>query len=146
MSRIKQTPITFIEKNGNKCCTKISTNTIDDIPKVVFIRVKMTLTPNFMSKTYVDEIIFIKNMFESFSNNYIKSIRDYDGDNYLFSMSVSEKGMKYGKKTHLRYDLFLKPNNEQTMEKQKNTLFKLSRVLNDKLIQLLNDKGFSLTD
>ena len=104
----------------------------------------MTVTPSVKSTNYTKEVSWIRNTFERFANEYLKGIDKYDNNAYLFSTSVSEKGMKYGKRTHFRYDLFLKPIKEETMEQQKSYLEQVSEKLNCKLTQLLNEKDFLL--
>ena len=56
--------------------------------------------------------------------------------NYIFSIDVAEKSVKYKKTSHLRYDVFLKPKVKITMEEHRNSLKDISDILDNKLIQL----------
>jgi hypothetical protein len=60
---------------------------------------------------------------------------NYD-KNYIFSVDVAEKSVKYKKTSHLRYDIFLKPKNKLRLEEHRDILKSISDILDEKLIEM----------
>ena len=135
MSRPRFRPTVYVLEKENHFVTKVSTNTTDEYPKVVFLRTKIRITPLNDNKTYEKEILSLKNEFEEYCKNLLKLVSDYD-KNYIFSVDVAEKSVKYKKTSHLHYDVFLKPKNMQTLLEHKNKLEVIANKMNDKLITL----------
>ena len=135
MSRPRFRPIVYELEKKNHFVTKVSTNTTDEYPKVVFLRTKIRITPLNDNKTYEKEILSLKNEFEEYCKNLLKLVSDYD-KNYIFSVDIAEKSVKYKKTSHLHYDVFLKPKNMQTLLEHKNKLEVIANKMNDKLITL----------
>lgn len=135
MSRPRFKPIVYKLEKQNHFITNISTNTTDEKPNVVFLRAKVRITPIELKKTYEQEILSIKSDFEIFAKNLLDNQPSYD-KNYIFSIDVAEKSVKYKKTSHLRYDVFLKPKVRITMEEHRNSLKDISDILDNKLIQL----------
>lgn len=135
MSRPRFRPIVYELEKKNNFVTKVSTNTTDEYPKVVFLRTKIRITPLNDNKTYEKEILSLKNEFEEYCKNLLKLVSDYD-KNYIFSVDVAEKSVKYKKTSHLHYDVFLKPKNMQTLLEHKNKLEVIANKMNDKLVTL----------
>lgn len=135
MSRPRFKPIVYKLEKQNHFITNISTNTTDEKPNVVFLRAKVRITPIEPKKTYEQEVLSIKSDFEIFAKNLLGNQPSYD-KNYIFSIDVAEKSVKYKKTSHLRYDMFLKPKVKITMEEHRNSLKDISDILDNKLIQL----------
>lgn len=135
MSRPRFKPIVYKLEKQNHFITNISTNTTDEKPNVVFLRTKVRITPIEPKKTYEQEVLSIKSDFEIFAKNLLDNQQSYD-KNYIFSIDVAEKSVKYKKTSHLRYDMFLKPKVKITMEEHRNSLKDISDILDNKLIQL----------
>ena len=135
MSRPRFKPIVYKLEKQNHFITNISTNTTDEKPNVVFLRVKVRITPIEPKKTYEQEVLSIKSDFEIFAKNLLDNQPSYD-KNYIFSIDVAEKSVKYKKTSHLRYDMFLKPKVKITMEEHRNSLKDISDILDNKLIEL----------
>ena len=135
MSRPRFKPIVYKLEKQNHFITNISTNTTDEKPNVVFLRAKVRITPIEPKKTYEQEVLSIKSDFEIFAKNLLDNQQSYD-KNYIFSIDVAEKSVKYKKTSHLRYDVFLKPKVKITMEEHRNSLKDISDILDNKLIQL----------
>lgn len=144
MSRIKQKPTEYVEKIDNSISIKISTNTLEDIPEVVYIRVKLRINPLVKKKTYDEDIIWIKNRFEDYAKNIFNNLSYYNNEQYLFNVSVSSKSVKYGKNTHFHYDVFLKPLLQEDMNIHIERLKKLIYKLNQKLNKLLLKQNISV--
>lgn len=135
MSRPRFKPIVYFLEKDNHFVTKVSTNTTDEIPNVVFLRTKVRITPIEIKKTYEQEMLSISSEFESFIRNVLDTNPNYD-KNYILSVDIAEKSVKYKKTSHLRYDIFLKPKNQITLEEHRDILKSVSDVLDKKLIEL----------
>ena len=135
MSRFKIKPDVYVLEKDNYFVTKVSTTTNDEYPNVVFLRAKVRITPCLQKKTYEDEILSIKNDFDIFARNILDSASDYD-KNYIFTIDVAEKSVRYKKTTHLRYDMYLKPRTNNTLLEHKDKLKTISDRLDKKLIEL----------
>ena len=123
-----------LEKD-NHFVTKVSTNTTEERPNVVFLRAKVRITPIEIKKTYEKDILSITSEFDSFVRSVLDVNTNYD-KNYIFSVDVAEKSVKYKKTSHLRYDIFLKPKNKLRLEEHRDILKSLSDTLDEKLIEL----------
>ena len=135
MSRPRFKPIVYNLEKDNHFVTKVSTNTTEERPNVVFLRAKVRITPIEIKKTYEKDILSITSEFDSFVRSVLDANPNYDR-NYIFSVDVAEKSVKYKKTSHLRYDIFLKPKNKLRLEEHKDILKSLSDTLDEKLIEL----------
>ena len=135
MSRPKFRPTVYDLEKENHFVTKISTNTTEEYPNVVFLRAKIRITPLSENKSYEKEILALKREFEDYCKNLLNVNSDYD-KNYIFSVDVAEKSVKFKKTSHLHYDVFLKPKKTQTLLEHKSKLEAISNKMDDKLISL----------
>ena len=135
MSRPRFKPIVYDLEKENHFVTKVSTNTTDDKPAIVFLRTKVRITPIESRKSYENDILELENTFDTFARNLLDFNSDYE-KNYIFSIDVAEKSVKYNKTSHLRYDIFLKPKIRTELVEHKNKLKTLSDLLDKKLIEL----------
>lgn len=135
MSRPKFKPTVYDLEKENHFVTKISTNTTEEYPNVVFLRAKIRITPLSENKSYEKEILALKREFEDYCKNLLNVNSDYD-KNYIFSVDVAEKSVKFKKTSHLHYDVFLKPKKAQTLLEHKSKLETISNKMDDKLISL----------
>lgn len=135
MSRPRFKPIVYVLEKDNHFVTKVSTNTTEERPNVVFLRAKVRITPIEIKKTYEKDILSMTSEFDSFVRSILDVNINYD-KNYIFSVDVAEKSVKYKKTSHLRYDMFLKPKNKVRLEEHRDILKDISDILDNKLIQL----------
>ena len=135
MSRPRFKPIVYDLEKDNHFVTKVSTNTTEERPNVVFLRAKVRITPNEIKKTYEQDILSISSEFDNFVRSVLDVNTNYD-KNYIFSVDVAEKSVKYKKTSHLRYDIFLKPKNRLKLEEHRDILKSISDTLDKKLIEL----------
>ena len=135
MSRPRFRPTVYVLEKENHFVTKVSTNTTDEYPKIVFLRAKVRITPLNENKSYEKEILSLKSEFEGYCKNLLMLNSDYD-KNYIFSIDIAEKSVKYKKTSHLHYDIFLKPKHSQTLLEHKNKLEIISNKMDDKLTSL----------
>lgn len=136
MSRPRLRPKKHMLPKTNKFVKYISTNNISlEFPEIVFLRAKVKITPIHKEKTYENKINKIKTGFNKYANDIIKGCNLFDKE-YILTMDVSEKSVAYGKISHLKYDLFVKPSKPMSMEDDINHLSILSDKLDNKLISL----------
>lgn len=135
MSRPKFRPDVYLLEKDNHFVTKVSTTTTDQYPNVVFLRAKVMLTPNHEKKTHEEDILSLKMDFRKYAENLLNENCDYD-KNYIFSVDVAEKSVKYGKTSHFHYDIFLKPKKEATLSEHAEKLKVVSDKMDHKLVEL----------
>lgn len=135
MSRPRLKPIVYDLNKDYFFTEKVSTNTLDEKPDVVFLRAKTRITPSVMCKTYESDILHLKNEFEKYSRELLDNSKHYE-KNYIFSIDLAEKSVKFKKTSHLHYDVFLKSKEKETLLTHRNRLKKLSDKMDNKLIKL----------
>ena len=142
MSRTSSKPKVYIYNEEKGFVTKLSTNTTDDCPEVVFIRTKVCITPKINQEKHEEEILSLKQNFNDFSNDFLKKCDGFS-DDYIFTCSLAEKSVQFNKKSHLHYDIFLKPKIITNFEDIKTKLEYIFKKLNEHLT-ILFDK-YNLT-
>lgn len=142
MSRTSSKPKVYIYNEEKGFVTKVSTNTTDDSPEVVFIRTKVCITPKIKQEKHEEEILSLKQEFSGFSNDFLKKCDGFS-DDYIFTCSLAEKSVQFNKKSHLHYDIFLKPKVITNFEDIKTKLEYIFEKLNEQLT-ILFDK-YNLT-
>ena len=138
MSRPRFKPLTYKLEKDNNFITKVSTNTTEEKPSVVYLRAKVRITPLEIKKTYEKEILSITNDFKKYAETIFNNNSDYD-NNYIFGVDIAEKSVKYKKTSHFRYDVFLKPKKMVLLSEHCVKLKSLSDKLDDKLIKLFKE-------
>ena len=142
MSRTSSKPKVYIYNEEKGFVTKLSTNTTDDCPEVVFIRTKVCITPKIKQEKHEEEILSLKQNFNDFSNDFLKKCDGFS-DDYIFTCSLAEKSVQFNKKSHLHNDIFLKPKIITNFEDIKTKLEYIFKKLNEHLT-ILFDK-YNLT-
>lgn len=137
MSRTSSKPKVYIYNEEKGFVTKVSTNTTDDCPEVVFIRTKVCITPKIKQEKHEEEILSLKQNFSDFSNDFLKKCDDFS-DDYIFTCSLAEKSVQFNKKSHLHYDIFLKPKIITNFEDIKTKLEYIFKKLNEQLTTLFD--------
>lgn len=130
----------YLLDKKNNFVTRYGTTLEEDCPSVIYLRTKSKITPLVKKKEYETEIENVKKSFSSFVKNTITSNNNVD-DNYLFNLDITSNGVKYGKVSYLRYDVYLKPLKLKTLEKNKFRMQCLSKKLDRELERLLNKNG-----
>lgn len=125
---------------GNNFITKYGTTINTEKPSVIYLRTKSKITPLIKLKEYNNEVNCVKNEFESFVTDAIRKSKCVQND-FLFNVDISEKSIKYGKVSFLRYDVYLKPNKNKTLLGNKFRIEQLSKKFDKKLEELLNQNN-----
>lgn len=129
----------ILEKDG-KFITRFGSTLEAERPSVVYLRTKSKITPLIEKKEYDTEVNIVKNKFTSFVKEIIEKSKSVNND-YLFSIDISSKSVKYGKVSFLRYDVYLKPTKQRTIEENRFRLQQLSTKFDRKLEKLLNSNN-----
>jgi hypothetical protein len=124
----------------NNFVTKYGTTLNEKYPSVLFLRTKSKITPILKKKEYDAEINLVKDSFTTFVKDAILGCKSVE-DTYIFNIDISSKGVKYGKTSFLRYDLYVRPTKRTTIEENKFGMQQLSKKLDIHLEQLLNNNG-----
>lgn len=124
----------------NNFVTKYGSTLNDKNPSVLFLRTKSKITPTVNKKEYDCEINSVKEYFTSIVKDTVLSCKSIE-DTYIFNIDISSKGVKYGKTSFLRYDLYVRPTKRRTVEENKYRLQQLSTKLDKQLEKLLNNNG-----
>ena len=129
----------ILEKDG-KFITRFGSTLEVERPSVVYLRTKSKITPLTEKKEYDTEVNIVKNKFTSFVKEIIEKSKSVNND-YLFNIDISSKSVKYGKVSFLRYDVYLKPTKQRTIEENRFRLQQLSTKFDRKLEKLLNSNN-----
>ena len=129
----------ILEKDG-KFITRFGSTLDVKRPSVVYLRTKSKITPLTEKKEYDTEVNIVKDKFTSFVKEAIEKSKSVNND-YLFNIDISSKSVKYGKVSFLRYDLYLKPTKQRTIEENRFRLQQLSIKFDRKLEKLLNSNS-----
>lgn len=111
-------------------------------PEVIYLRTKAKIKPFIEKRDYSNDVQEIKDDFMQ----YIKDVVKYDyflNDRHICSFSVSEKGLAYGKGSHIKYDLYVKPLEVKPIQTYEQHLSVLVRNANNKLISMLEQHGIN---
>lgn len=129
----------LIEKNS-PFVTKYGSTMDEECPSVIYLRTKSKITPLLEKKEYNDEVIKIKDRFNDFVHKTVMKSKSLEND-YLFNIDMSEKSVKFGKVSFLRYDIYVKPTKKQNLQKNFARMSQLSHTLDKKLENLLMSNG-----
>jgi predicted RNA-binding protein Jag len=124
----------------NNFVTRYGSVKSEKVHSVIYLRTKSKLTPAIKKKEYNIEVDDIKEKFTSFVNKCIINCNTIENI-YLFNIDISSKGLKYGKMSFLRYDLYLRPTKQKSLGQNQFRMQQLSTKLDKYLEKLLNDNG-----
>lgn len=131
----------FLNK-GNKFSTRYGSTLEEKYPTVIYLRTKSKITPIVKQKEYNLNVNKVKKSFTIFVDSFIKECDEVNKD-YLFNIDISSKGVRYGKTSFLRYDLYLKPTIKTSLTESINKFQTISLKLDNKLESLLNANGIN---
>lgn len=107
-------------------------------PEILHIRSKATITPSVNKKDFSEDIIFLKREFEK--NVKQTLINSYDFENkHICSIEMSENGIAFGKKSHVKYDVYIKPKFQKKLKEYNNDILRLVYNFNQNLTELLTN-------
>lgn len=126
-----------LNKQGN-FVTRYGTTLNEKEPSVIYLRTKSKITPSVKKKEYNENILRAKNEFTSFAKNYLLNCNDVENA-FLFNIDMSPKGVKFGKKSFLRYDVYLRPKVKSTLQENQGKMENISLTLDENLERILKN-------
>lgn len=88
---------------------KIKYGTLDrNNPEIIYIRSKARVTPLIKQRDYYDSVTMVKNTFGNTVHNIIKNHTHFE-NRHICSIEMSENGISFGKKSYIKYDIYVKP-------------------------------------
>ena len=113
-------------------------------PEILYIRSRVSITPNVSDKRdFSDDIVSFKKSFEEEIRRIVHNSADFE-DKHILTIEISENGITYGKKSHAKYDVFLKPLEMKELEQYHNEMLRLSYLFNQTLHRLLEERGIEI--
>ena len=112
-------------------------------PDILYVRSRTTITPSIKKSDYSKEILSVKNKFVHDANDIIL-LSDYFEDRFICNIEISEKSLAYGKKSHLKYDVYLKPLENKNFEEYYDDINNIVNKLNVKLSFLLETNNLKI--
>ena len=124
----------------NKFITRYGRTLNEHFPSVIYLRTKSKITPTIQKKEYDYEINSVKDRFASFVKKTVLNCKSIE-NLFIFNIDISSKGVKYGKTSFLRYDLYVRPTKQKTLDENQFRLQQLSLKLDRELEKLLNSNN-----
>ena len=112
-------------------------------PEIIYIRSRATITPVFKKKDFSEEIILIKRLFEKNVKKIICNSNDFE-DKYICSIEMSENGISFNKKSHVKYDVYVKPKNNKNLEDYSDDIKSLVYQFNQNLLNLFTENNIKI--
>ena len=82
-------------------------------------------------------------MFEKNVRNETLKLHAFE-DKHIFSIEISENGIAYGKKSHVKYDVYIKPKVIKPLKEYDNDILRLSYTFNYNLKELLSERNIMI--
>lgn len=114
-----------------------------DNPEVVYLNTKVTVTPLAKSSNYVVSVrqtkVKIKEKIEQ-----MLSVCDDIERKYILTVDMSEDSVSYGKKSRVKYDLFVKPKEIKGLGELLSLGKHISHRINVIISDILFEKGYKI--
>ena len=112
-------------------------------PDILYLRSKANVTPFVNRKDFQKVISNIKKELGKYVKDIVLEFGKYES-NFIFTIDISENGITYGKKSHLKYDLYVKPMCKKEFIAYKEDMHHLSYLIGKQLSRLLYDNGIEI--
>lgn len=124
----------------NNIYTRYGSESKSIYPSVVYLRSKTKITPTIQKTNFENDLNSLKEKFNDYIIEQVKINNNFN-ENCICSIDFSSKSVTYGKTSFLRYDIYLKLINKNTLLNNKNIIEDFSSQLNNKLTELLFNCG-----
>lgn len=112
---------------------KIKYGTLDrNNPEIVYIRTKARITPTVKKKEYNDGVASVKESFEKLVKSVVRN-NGYFEDKHICSIEISENGIAFGKKSHVKYDVYVKPKEMKKLDEHETEIKNIVFIFNENL-------------
>lgn len=138
--KVKQTPTEYVV-SGKFKEFEIKYGTQDENnAEVLYMRVRTRMSPTVKKDKYTDTVASAKENFTALTKELFNGKGDFDKRN-LCEFSASEEGVSYGKKSRLRYDIFLRPKIVKDMVEYEEQMVGFADTINERIMKILKSGG-----
>jgi len=130
------------KKDGINIRTKYGTLDKNN-PNIIYIRSKAVITPITDKKDFSEEIIKIKKSFEKKVKETVRNSCSFE-DKHICTIEMSENGISFGKKSHVKYDIYVKPKNIKNLDDYSNDIQTLVYQFNQTLANLFTENNIKI--
>jgi hypothetical protein len=141
-SNNKRTTKEYKLNNNVKIKTKYGTLDKNN-PEILYIRSRATITPEIKKKDFSEDIALIKRIFEKNVKTIIFESNVFE-NKHICNIEMSENGIAFGKKSHVKYDIYIKPKISKKLEEYKNDVIDLVCLFNQNLSQSLTENNIKI--
>ena len=110
-------------------------------PSVIFARAKGSVEAVENKKTYAPDIQDLKKYFKNLIKRKINTFEALKSEKMLCNIDVAENGLSFGRKGHLRYEVFIKPSQVKKLEEYESEMKKLANDVNNEIHDFLKERG-----
>lgn len=112
-------------------------------PSVIYTRAKGSVKPFKKKRTYVTDIQDLKKEFKTFVKERVNLLPSLKTDKLLCSIDITENGLSFNKKGHMRYEIFIKPSEIKQLEEYEEDVRILTEEINVKIRDFLEERGIN---
>lgn len=110
-------------------------------PSVIYVRAKGNITPFEKKHTYVTDVQDLKKDFKTFVKERVNLLPRLKPDKLLCGIDITERGLSFNKKGHMRYEIFIKPSEIKQLEEYEADIRQLTEEVNIKIRDFLIERG-----
>lgn len=140
----KRTTKEYKLDDNNNIGIKSKYGTLDkNNPEILYIRSRAIITPVIKKKDFSEDIALIKKEFEKNIKRIILNSNIFE-NKHICSIEMSENGIAFSKKSHMKYDIYVKPKENKLLEEYFDDVKNLVYVFNQNLSELLTKNNIKI--
>ena len=140
----KRTTKEYKLDDNNNIGIKSKYGTLDkNNPEILYIRSRAIITPLIKKKDFSEDIALVKKEFEKNIKRIILNSNIFE-NKHICSIEMSENGIAFGKKSHMKYDIYVKPKENKLLEEYFDDVKNLVYVFNQNLSELLTKNNIKI--
>lgn len=140
----KRTTKEYKLDDNNNIGIKSKYGTLDkNNPEILYIRSRAIITPVIKKKDFSEDIALVKKEFEKNIKRVILNSNIFE-NKHICSIEMSENGIAFGKKSHMKYDIYVKPKENKLLEEYFDDVKNLVYVFNQNLSELLTKNNIKI--
>lgn len=110
-------------------------------PSVIYARAKGSVQPFEEKRTYATDIQDLKRTFKDFVKERVNLLPQLKTEKLLCNIEITENGLSFKKKGHMRYEIFIKPMEIKQLEEYEGDIKQLTEEVNLKIRDFLKERG-----
>lgn len=140
----KRTTKEYKLDDNNNIGIKSKYGTLDkNNPEILYIRSRAIITPVIKKRDFSEDIALVKKEFEKNIKRIILNSNIFE-NKHICSIEMSENGIAFGKKSHMKYDIYVKPKENKLLEEYFDDVKNLVYVFNQNLSELLTKNNIKI--